>query len=279
MAIINSISIVGSVGRSGRNQSRDVSVVQTRLNDLMSAPRVPLAVDGLNGPKTQGAIADFQKSVLKFNSPDSRVDPNGRTIAAMNDPNSAKIWRLAPAPRPVVGKKSVIQLHFRSISLTDVSFEEQFRGAVQVYGKHDIELKFSSGRSVSLSPADRRKFKQVNTSCIAGKDEWSALQKLLHDVPNSDICVFFVERLLDPAEKPGQQMFLGCGAHRPGSPACAVAANGSKFDMAHEVGHVLGLSHDSTAGNLMHPTQAVYPKLPELTPSQIAIVKKSRLCR
>ena len=74
-------------------------------------------------------------------------------------------------------------------------------------------------------------------------------------------------------------MFLGCGAYRPGSPACAVAANGSKYDMAHEVGHVLGLSHDSTNGNLMHPTQASYPKLLALTAGQVTTVRNSPLCR
>src|SRR4051812_18798172 len=75
MAILKSISIVGSVGRGGRNLPADVKTIQARLNELMGTSRQPLAVDGLNGPKTEGMIADFQRAVVKFQWPDARVDP------------------------------------------------------------------------------------------------------------------------------------------------------------------------------------------------------------
>ncbi len=279
MVVASTILIGASVGHGGRNQSADVSTIQKRFNELMGTSRQHLTVDGLSGPKTEAMIADFQRSVLKFKRPDARVDRNGRTIIAMNDANSATIWRSVPPSGPATGKKKAIYLHFRGISLTNVSFHDQFRAAVQVYGQYNIDVRFMSGRSELLSEEDRKKFKRVDTSCVAGKDEWSALQKLLNDVPSSDICVFFLGQLWDPAEKPGQEMFLGCGAYRPGSPACAVAANAGKYDMAHEVGHVLGLGHDNTNGNLMHPTQAHYPKLPILTAGQLSTVQKSRLCR
>jgi len=279
MAIHSSIYISGSVGRGGSNQAMDVRTVQTRLNELMGKSREPLKVDGLCGPKTKGMIADFQESVLKFKWPDSRVDPNGKTIKALNDEKSETIWRSTPPAGGKGGTRKALHLHFRSLSLTSVSFDTQYNAAIQVFGQYNIDVRMKSGKSVWLSEADRKKFKRVDTSCVAGKDEWSALQKLLNDVPSSDICVFFVGQLWDPKEKPGSEMFLGCGAHRPGSPACVVAANGSKYDMAHEVGHVLGLGHDSTSGNLMHPTQASYPKLPVLTVGQLATVRKSPLCR
>jgi len=273
------IYISSSVGRSGKNQVAHVRTAQTRLNELMGNSRKPLKVDGVCGPKTEGMIADFQTSVLKFKWPDSRVDPNGKTIRAMNNQISATIWRSIPPTARIAGVKKIISLHFRSISLTSVSFDTQFKAAVQVFGQYNIDVLMKSGKSVWLSEADRKKFKRVDTSCVAGKDEWSGLQKLLNDVPSLDVCVFFVGQLWDTKESSGNEMFLGCGAHRPGSPACAVAANANKYDMAHEVGHVLGLSHDNTSGNLMHPTQSSYAKLPCLTTTQLETMRKSPLCR
>lgn len=275
MVIRKSIGITASVGRGGRNNSKDVATVQERLNELMGNSGQKLVVDGLTGPKTNGMIADFQRSVVKLRSPDSRVDRAGRTIAALNDPNSANLWKLL---KKTGSRKRSVRLHFRSISLTNVPFQTQLNAAIAVYAQYNIALKFLSGRSEQLSEADRKKFNRVDTSCVAGKDEWQALQKLLNDVPSTDICVFLVRGLWDPKETPGREAFLGCGAYRPGSPSCAVASNASKYDMAHEVGHVLGLKHDNTNGNLMHPTQASYPKLPVLQPPQLSTVLKSNLC-
>lgn len=279
MAINSSINISYSVGLGGRNHKMDVRTVQTRLNELMDNSRPHLKVDGISGSKTHGMIADFQESVLNFKWPDSRIDPNGKTLKAMNSPLSAIIWQATPATKLITSKRKTVNLHFRSISLTTVSFDAQFKAAVQVFDQYKINIKMKSGKSVWLSETDRKKFKRVNTSCVAGKDEWSVLQKLLNDVPSLDICVFFVGQLWDPKETPGSEMFLGCGAHRPGSPACAVAANASKYDMAHEVAHVLGLGHNNTKGNLMHPTQARYSKLPHLTATQLKTIRKSVMCR
>ncbi len=277
MTIYSSISVTASVGRRGRNTKPDVVTVQERLNALMPASRKHLVVDGLSGPKTEGMIADFQKAVLNFRRPDARVDPGGKTIRAMNDNASINKWARASVVDPTGKRRRKVNLHFRSISLTNVSFEKQFKACQDVYAQYDVDIKFASGESALLSPEEMKKFKRVDTSCIAGKDEWSALQKVLNKVPSRDICVIFVGTLWDPKEKPGSEMFLGCGAYRPGSPACAVASNASKYDLAHEVGHVLGLAHDATNGNLMHPTQAAYPKLPVLTPAQVATVEASRL--
>lgn len=100
MAITSSIGITASVGRGGRNNAPDVRTIQERLNVLMGTSRQHLTVDGLSGPKTRGMIGDFQRNVLSFRWPDQRVDPAGRTIRALNDPNSARQWqRTSPNAR------------------------------------------------------------------------------------------------------------------------------------------------------------------------------------
>ncbi|MEM9782359.1 MAG: peptidoglycan-binding domain-containing protein [Pseudomonadota bacterium] len=106
--ISSSIGILGSVGRRGRNEPSDVITIQQRLNALGGDARAPLAVDGVAGHKTTEAIADFQRRVVGLGSPDARIEPDDRTIGAMNDPASAGIWRrngvqhraAVPAPSP-----------------------------------------------------------------------------------------------------------------------------------------------------------------------------------
>ncbi len=79
------LAISGSVGAGGINKKEDVRVIQAGLNDVPvseGGPATPLIVDGINGPLTQKAIANFQKRNLGFS--DSRVDTNGPTLRALN---------------------------------------------------------------------------------------------------------------------------------------------------------------------------------------------------
>src|SRR5207248_2911614 len=54
-------------------------------------------------------------------------------------------------------------------------------------------------------------------------------------VTNTDIMVYFVN---DIQETDGSQL-NGCAGHKPGEPAVVVSSTANKYDMAHEVGHVL----------------------------------------
>lgn len=103
MAINSSVSIRGSVGAGGMNGHGDVTAIQNQLNAQMNSPRVKLVVDGRCGPKTRGMIVDFQSGVLGVPRPDGRVDPNGRTLAALNDPASEGKWARMSMPPPGAG--------------------------------------------------------------------------------------------------------------------------------------------------------------------------------
>lgn len=79
-----------SVGRDGINLDGDSRIVQKLLNrhieDGQLSHLSPLTVDG-NGsdPHTIKAIDAFQSKVLKFNNPDGKVDPGGKTIKALRN--------------------------------------------------------------------------------------------------------------------------------------------------------------------------------------------------
>jgi hypothetical protein len=78
-------TISASVGVGGRNLAADVRTVQELLNNVppeQGGPAPKLAVDGLVGPLTNGAIAKFQRKQLGFS--DGRVDPGGPTLKRLN---------------------------------------------------------------------------------------------------------------------------------------------------------------------------------------------------
>lgn len=94
--------IEGSVGFAGRNVARNVATVQYLLNCVPAArggPAPELAVDGIAGPKTIAAIRRFQTT--NFGRADGRVDPRGRTIAALQSYDPYPDQPLGPAVHSV----------------------------------------------------------------------------------------------------------------------------------------------------------------------------------
>ncbi len=77
--------IEGSVGQGGDNLEDDVRLVQQLLNQRDLAPLGKLQEDGRNGPSTVEAIRQFQVRFLGMQSPDGRVDPDGRTFRQLGN--------------------------------------------------------------------------------------------------------------------------------------------------------------------------------------------------
>jgi peptidoglycan hydrolase-like protein with peptidoglycan-binding domain len=74
--------ITSSVGSGGVNRHADVRRVQDYLNVARSQDGLPpIAVDGIVGPETIGAITAFQRGNTRVI--DGRVDPHGPTIATL----------------------------------------------------------------------------------------------------------------------------------------------------------------------------------------------------
>jgi hypothetical protein len=81
-------TISASVGSGGVNRKDDSMTVQELLNEVpanQGGPSPQLVVDGLPWTKTIAAIRHFQKVQLNFKWPDGRVDPNGKTLARLNE--------------------------------------------------------------------------------------------------------------------------------------------------------------------------------------------------
>jgi hypothetical protein len=82
------ITITASVGIKGMNRADDVRVIQQALNDVpadQGRPKPLLVVDGISGPKTENGIQMFQLKHFGWPGADGRVDPDGVTIAKLNE--------------------------------------------------------------------------------------------------------------------------------------------------------------------------------------------------
>ena len=171
-----------------------------------------------------------------------------------------------------------VRLHCISISLTNVPISTHLAKAREVYAQYGIQIEMRTGMSLMLSEQEARRFTGVDGQCewniTAG--EFREIQDLGNPVPATDISVYYVNRLSSGS--------VGCGGHMPGRPACIVAANGTKWTTAHEVGHVLLGSlfrpvHEPSTHNLMYrSTAGITWALPILRIPQVAQIKRSSCC-
>lgn len=82
------IVITASVGQGGANRKDDVFNIQYGLNQVPpvdGGPTPLLKMDSLCGPKTIGAIRNFQMKHFGFQGADGRIDPGRQTIAKLNE--------------------------------------------------------------------------------------------------------------------------------------------------------------------------------------------------
>ncbi|MEO8027815.1 MAG: hypothetical protein ABI823_15130 [Bryobacteraceae bacterium] len=171
-----------------------------------------------------------------------------------------------------------VKLHFRSLSLTDVPFDNAFRSAQRVYAQYGIRIDFASGLSFGLPDDQAQRLANVSGSCeweITSGD-YHEVQGLAGNLPRTEILVCYVNRFASGK--------LGCGGHAPDKPACIVASQGSRWTTGHEVGHVLLGSafrpvHTGSTSNLMYSaTPGIIANPPSLTPEQVTQMKRSVCC-
>lgn len=246
---------------------RHVHLVQMALIDLgfampISTTSQDFSPDGFYGNETETVVKAFQQK----NPPlvaDGKIGQN--TIREID--------------KQIGGFKHRINLHFRSLSLSDVPFDLIFSSAQKVYAQYGIDVFFASGESLGLSQDEENRFNVVAQNCgwTLDSGEFAALQALGTRAPANDVKVFIVNKFQETN-------VLGCGGHAAGRPACAVTHDSSRWDMAHEVCHVLLTSafapvHSGSPRNLMFATSSKGNTPLALTEKQLTKIRSSTLCR
>ncbi|GGC24146.1 hypothetical protein GCM10011371_09790 [Novosphingobium marinum] len=247
--------------RSGA-RGRAVHLVQFALIDAGHAmPRSiggSMSPDGIYGTETANAVRAYQTS--KGLTADGEVGRN--TMAALD----------AQFRRP----SHTVHAHFRSISLTNVPFEQSLRNAQTVYGQYGIDFRYAEGQSLLLTPAQEALFDRIDQQCNwnISSGEYDQLHNLGPPCPANHVKVYFVNRM---------RGVLGCGGHKPGRPAATVAKEAWRWDMGHEVGHVLLTSsfvpvHHAHPRNLMNAFPADNATIKILTLAQVRKMRSHPCC-
>ncbi len=94
--------IIASVGRGGRNDAKDVFVIQSLLNNRLPRPHSPVPITGLADPGTTLAIEAYQAVVMSMVPPTGRVDPGSATYYSLAS------RPLVEQPAPSVGHYGVL---------------------------------------------------------------------------------------------------------------------------------------------------------------------------
>lgn len=245
-------------------RGRSIHLVQQALIDLgypmPRSTRGSYSPDGIFGDETLAKLKEFQAR--------SSLEDDG--VLGQNT--------LQALQRRLPGYQHRVRLHFRSIALPKVAFERSLLDAQVVYGQYGIKIEYASGESLMLTPAQMRLFERIDGSCewTLSSGEYHELHGLGSRAPANEILVYQVKAL-----KAGT---LGCGGHAVNRPAVTVGAKASRWDTAHEVGHVLlgsGFSpvHVNDRRNLMHPTAAKYSTIPVLSDKQVRQMRRSACCK
>lgn len=162
-----------------------------------------------------------------------------------------------------------IRIHTKVLTTPNIAIETLLQNMREIYAAASIDVEWVSTESLNLPALNDLDVGQ----CIMGVTtaEQNTLYNNRNNVGANDIAVYFVRSTVPP--------FNGCAAHPAGKPSVAVVQTGSQWTFAHEVGHVLGLSHVNNNDRLMtgNGTSNITNPPPDLIASEVTTMTNSAL--
>ncbi len=153
------------------------------------------------------------------------LSPNGTRFAGG--------WLLNTADNHVGIGMQLLRVHAKVLTNPTITIDTMFTEMQRVYELLGIRVQRVSTETLNLPLLN-----DVDVgACRMGSTttEQTQLFGNRNNVPNGDLTVYFV-RSTNPS-------YNGCAAHPAGRPGAVVAQPASRWTLAHECGHVLGLNH------------------------------------
>lgn len=162
----------------------------------------------------------------------------------------------------------------KTLSPPLVDVDEMLGAMRRIYSEADILVEEGPREDLRIAAYDGHTWEDFRAGeCRAGEvtTDQQALFQHRDGAQQGDIVIYIVRAVIPPMN--------GCAASPADLPGAIVASRASRFTLAHEVGHVLGLAHVGDGRNLMtNRGTATIKGEPELTNKQIRTMQNSELC-
>jgi hypothetical protein len=165
-----------------------------------------------------------------------------------------------------------LRIHVRIISEPlHCAIELMIEAARRVYATARIRVEVGSLRRLHRPSLLVVEIGRCVRGVVTGEQERLFAER--HGVPEGEIVVYFVLGTYPESR--------GCAAHPPGRPGAVVAETATRWTLAHELGHVLGLAHVADATRLMTgtDTERISKDPPDLVEAEISTLRSSPLLR
>jgi hypothetical protein len=133
-----------------------------------------------------------------------------------------------------------IRVHAKIVSPPHISIEIMMQRMREIFAFAELDVDWATTENLDLEGLKDLDVGECDKSTTEEQDELYNNRK---DVVTNEIAVYFVSSTLPP--------YFGCACHPAGKPSVAVAQTATQWTLAHEVGHVLGLSHVVNTDQLM----------------------------
>ena len=161
-----------------------------------------------------------------------------------------------------------IKLHLRILEAPVVSTEDMVRAMQRAYSSAGILIEIVSSMNLDLP-----EFMDLSAGGCEPNYPTEAQLALFTDnregIDPGEMVVCFVRSTIPP--------YNGCAVHPPQMPGAVVAKYATKWTLAHEVGHVLGLKHVEEEDRLMIPCTKYIKTDPPLVLEEIQQMQQSGL--
>lgn len=163
-----------------------------------------------------------------------------------------------------------IRVHVKNlVTPTTFTLNEQFAAMQEVFAMAGIRVDWVTTEHLNIASLN-----DVDVgACVLGSStaEQNQLFNNRNFVTGNDLVVYYVRST--------QPSYNGCAAHPTGKPGAVVVRTASRWTLAHELGHVLGLRHVSDNNRLMtgNGTYNITNAPPDLNASEVSTMIASGL--